>query len=250
MQDSDLWLLSSSPSMKTFWPLQQRSKFSLEVMRNVSEAEPQGLRVCLIVLRWYIPSQEKAVLRHRWNLLWPHYWFLSLPALLLLYVIFVLNILLFHRTVTAVTTPWKTLFWYIMDWHHKYLFKHEDLHQQRSHLWLAGRTSALFSRFDSFLLFLERLLLARLLCIQCFCFWSDSLSDSIEEEKNDSWELRDKSEEYEVLFLLPSSTETENQRCEILYLFQFVLFQIVWIVTRLMVSEINDWSTHWYRQCK
>lgn len=79
------------------------------------------------------------------------------------------------------------------------------------YLCLTAGTWVSFSFFESFLFFLDRLLFVCLLCLRCFCFSSGSLSDSTEENwEDESWELKDESAEWEVLFLLPSSTKVRD----------------------------------------
>lgn len=81
--------------------------------------------------------------------------------------------------------------------------------KDENYLSLEERIEVFFSFFESLLLFFDRLLFARLLCLWCLGFSSDSLSDISEEDiwGDESWELRDESAEWEVLFLLPSRTE-------------------------------------------
>lgn len=81
---------------------------------------------------------------------------------------------------------------------------------KKNYLCLGG--TSMFSFFDSLLFFLGRLLFECPLCLRCLCFSSDSLSDPTDEEnsEDESWELRDESAEWEVLFLLPSSTKARN----------------------------------------
>lgn len=76
---------------------------------------------------------------------------------------------------------------------------------------------AFFSFFDSRLFFFDRLLFC-LLRLRCLCFSSVSLWDSTEENwEDESREQTDKPAEWEVRFLLPSSTVARNTTACIIY---------------------------------